>query len=37
MGTDQVNDTVKRVRILLTAKIGPSIFTVPFKNAVDFI
>ncbi len=37
MGQDQVNDVVKRVRILLTAKVGPAVFTIPFKNAVDFI
>jgi hypothetical protein len=37
MGQDQVNDVVKRIRILLSAKVGPSIFTIPFKNAVDFI
>jgi len=37
MGQDQVNDVVKRIRILLSAKVGSSIFTIPFKNAVDFI
>lgn len=37
MGTDQVNDVAKRVRIILSAKVGPSTFTIPFKNAVDFI
>jgi hypothetical protein len=37
MGQDQVNDVIKRMRILLSAKVGPSIFTIPFKNAVDFI
>jgi hypothetical protein len=37
MGQDQVNDVVKRMRIFLSAKVGPSIFTIPFRNAVDFI
>ena len=37
MGQDQVNEIIKRIRIMLSAKVGPSIFTVPFKNAIDFI
>jgi hypothetical protein len=32
-----MNPMLKRVRIQLSAKVGPSIFTIPFKNAVDFI
>lgn len=32
-----LNKSIKRAGVYMSAKIGPSIFTIPFKNAIDFI